>query len=254
MEMKGLTGGFYRLSEWVMRLSAINLLWIACSLPVIFLLFAQFVFLTQQPETVIHTLYEVIAALMLPLIIAPFTFYPATSAMFSMARKWALGDLDIPLFKSYFRFFKANYKQAMLGGITFNLLLIVLLVNVQFYADQTSTLLSALNWLFLLFLVIVLAAIVNFFCYLAHFEMTFGQLLKNSLLFTIARPMNTIYVLAANGAIIYISFFKFTFLIVFFMGTIAAIVTFWGFLRSMQRIQDKIEKLHEEQEEAVDPK
>jgi len=247
VEMKGVVGGFYRISEWIMRLSAINLLWIICSLPVVFLVFSQVLFLTQQPEISIQSIYELIAALILPIIVAPFTFYPATSAVFSMARKWAIGDVDIPLFKSFFRYFKSNYKHAMLGGIFFNVVLIVLLVNIQFYADQQS-MFSVLNYLFLLLLAILVAGIVNFFCYLSHFEMPLKSLLKNSMLFTVARPMNTLYILLTNFAIIYISFFKFTFLIPFFMGSIMAIVSFWGFYRSILRIQDKLDRQREREE------
>ena len=38
MEMRGMMGGFYKISEWIMRLSVTNLLWIVCSLPIWYLL------------------------------------------------------------------------------------------------------------------------------------------------------------------------------------------------------------------------
>ncbi len=254
MEMKGLMGGFYRISEWIMRLSGINLLWLICSLPFVFLIFSQLLYLAGQTDQVVYSsLYEVLAGLLIPMAVAPFTLFPATSAMFSVARKWAMGDGDIPIFKSYFRYYKANYKQAMLGGLFFVIAFIVIVINIQFYADQQSGL-AVLNYVFLFLLLLLLGAMFNFFCYMAHFEMGFGGILKNSLLFTIARPFNTVYMLFMNIAVMYISFFKFTFLIPFFMGSLIAIVSFWGFLRSIQRIQDKAERLREKEEEEQESK
>jgi uncharacterized membrane protein YesL len=247
MEMKGLMGGFYRISEWIMRLAGINLLWIICSLPFVFLMFSQLLYIAGQTEVAYGSLYELLAGMLIPLIVAPFTLFPATSAMFSVARKWAMGDGDIPIFKSYFRYYKSNYKQAMFGGLFFCITFVIIVINIQFYADQ-QTGFAVLNYIFLFLLALLGAAFFNFFCYMAHFEMNFWGILKNSLLFTIARPFNTLYMLFMNIAIIYISFFRFTFLIPFFMGSLIAIVSFWGFLRSIQRIQDKAERLREKQE------
>ena len=100
--MRGLMGGFYRISEWIMRLAAINLLWVVCSIPFAFIVLTAFV-----SEASAFYSYMVIA-----LIISPFTLFPATSAMFGVARKWVMGELDIPLFRTYFRIYKENYRQS----------------------------------------------------------------------------------------------------------------------------------------------
>src|SRR5690606_17151892 len=122
--------------------------------------------------------YELLAGLLIPMVIAPFTLFPATSAMFSVARKWATGEGDIPIFKSYFQYYKSNYKQAMLGGIFFVLAFIIIVINIQFYADQNSGL-AILNYVFLFLMVLLAGALFNFFCYLSHFEMNFLGILKN---------------------------------------------------------------------------
>lgn len=248
MEMRGLMGGFYRISEWIMRLSAINLLWIFCSLPFVFLLIAQLLFLSSQAEPVIDNVYKLIGFMLPPLITMPFTLFPASAAMFSVARKWIMGDEDIPLFRSYFRYFKANYKASMIGGLFFVVMLIVLLVNLQFYAD-TNSWLSSFRLLFLVFIVILLASAINFLSFVSHFEMTTWMLIKNSIFFTIGRPLTTIYLLASNFAILYISTVQFQFLIPFFMGSLMAIVSFWGFYRVINKLREKEEERMKQQEE-----
>lgn len=251
MEMRGMMGGFYRMSEWIMRLSAVNLMWVLCSIPVLFLIYLQLVVMTEvsnQPGFEQFTLYDIVLSplVLIMAVIAPFTFFPGTAALFSMTRKWIMGDTDIKLIRSFFGFFKANFKQAMMGGFFFGIAFIILLINLQFYFEQT-TWMANLYLVFIVFLLVMVGVMFNFFCYLAHFEMPFWQMLRNSLLFTIARLFNTVTIIVMNGLILYISLFKFTFLIPFFMVSFMGIITFWSFYRSILRIQEKVER----QEEAL---
>jgi uncharacterized membrane protein YesL len=251
MEMRGLMGGFYRISEWIMRLSAINLLWIICSLPFFVLIFSQMFVISQQEEIVITTTYDLLGYLLIPMILAPFTLFPATAAMFAVARKWIMGDEDVPLLRTFFRNFKATYKASMFGGIFYNFLLIVLLINLQFYSER-NTALAVLTYLFIVLMVILGASAINFFSFVSHFEMTTWSLIKNSVFFTIGRPLTTIYILMVNSVILYVSLFKFPFLIPFFMGSLIAIASFWSFYRVVRKIQEKAEEEAKEvtQEEA----
>ena len=239
MELKGFAGGFYRMSEWIMRLSAINLLWILCSLPVAFLVFLQLMAVVNMEAPNLFALAFNLFGLA-ALLVAPFTFFPATSAMFSVARKWVTGDADVPLFRSFFRYFRENYKPALLGGFVFELLYAVFLVNFQFYSEQTNWL-GSLNLVFLVFLALLAAAALNYFCYVAHFDLPFGKLLRNSVLITIAKLPNTLSILIVNGALLYLSFKpRLMFLALFFTGSLVALFTFWSFHRMVTRIQEKI--------------
>lgn len=252
MEMKGLAGGFYRISEWIMRLSVINLLWLLVSIPVLFVAGSQLFWIleNQADETTLWSfLFNPIV-----LVLAPLTFFPATSAMFSVARKWVTGDADVPLFRSFFRYFRENYKMSLLGGLVFELLYVVFLVNFQFYTNQTNWL-GNLNLVFLVFLLLLVAVVFNFFCYVAHFDLPFAKLLRNSVLITIAKLPNTLTILVINGLILYISFRpKLLFLSFFFTGSVMAMFTFWSFNRMVSKIQQKIAEREEAEAEATDEK
>ena len=39
--------------------------------------------------------------------------------MFTVARKWVMGEMDVPLFHTFFRDYKENYVQSMIGGIIY---------------------------------------------------------------------------------------------------------------------------------------
>lgn len=250
MEMKGLAGGFYRISEWIMRLSVINLLWLLCSLPVIFVAGSQLFWILQNQADETVTLWQFLFNPIV-LVLAPLTFFPATSAMFSVARKWVTGDVDVPLFRSFFRYFRENYKASLLGGLVFELLYVVFLVNFQFYSNQTNWL-GNLNLVFLVFVVLLVAVVLNYFCYVAHFDLPFMKLLRNSVLITIAKLPNTLTILVINGLILYVSFRpKLLFLSFFFTGSVMAMFTFWSFNRMVNKIQEKIAEREEAEDEAT---
>lgn len=241
LEFRGIMGGFYKISEWIMRLSVINVLWVVCSFPFFYLVLAGLIAVSENPDVGMQSL-TLIA------IVTPFTLFPATAATFTIARKWVTGDADVPLFKTYFRGYKENYLQSMLGGIFFILFYVILYVNYTFYLKQSSTL-SLLSVLFIILLVILTCAMFHFFSLMVHFHMKFFQLLKNAVLITIGNPITTILLIVTNAAIIYISATKFTFLIPFFMGSLLATVSFFYFHRIFDKIKSRSEREQKEQEE-----
>ncbi|MEW9698511.1 YesL family protein [Paenibacillus sp. SI8] len=242
MEFRGVMGGLYKISEWIMRLSVINLLWMLCSIPVFFFGFMGLV--SQSQDALISTL-PILAVL------APFTFFPATAAMFTVTRKWVTGEEDVPLLKTYFRGYKENYVQSMVGGIFFIIIFAIIIVNYFFYIKQGSSL-KILAVLFIAFTVIATIALFNFFSIMVHLHMKIFQIFKNSILITIGNPINSIVLLLCNGAIVYICLTKLNFfLVVFFMGSIVATFSFWQFNRSFTKLQIKQQELEEKEQQKL---
>lgn len=252
MEPRGLMGGFYRISEWIMRLAVINLLWIICSLPFVIVAFMTIIgYVPSLSEADIEK-YGALQLLMMPIIIicvlAPFTLFPATAAMFAVARKWVMGETDVALFKTYFRGYKDNYKQSMLGGILYTLLFVIMIVDFMVYKEQ----LNMVSYIFLAFLALLGASLFNFFSMLVHYHMKTFQLLKNAVLITIGKPFRSLSTAIMCGFVIYLSIFKFTFLIPFFMGSIIAYLAFWNFNIIYTKLQEQAEKMKRSEEEAAE--
>lgn len=235
MEPRGLMGGFYRISEWIMRLSVINILWLICSIP--FLFFAWGILISTD----VSQMYSMLIAMA---VVAPFTFFPATAAMFAVARKWVMGESDVALFKTFFRGYKENYKQSMLGGIIYTLLLVIMIVDFIVYREQ----MNLLSYIFIAFLFLLVVSLFNYFSMLVHYHMKTFQLLKNAVLITIGKPFRSLSTALMSGAVVYFST-KFTFLIPFFMGSIIAYLSFWNFYLIYQKLQDQAEKARLAEEE-----
>ncbi|MGG1518365.1 DUF624 domain-containing protein [Paenibacillus oryzisoli] len=244
MEFKGVMGGLYKISEWIMRFSVINLLWIICSIPVFFLFFMGLVSLNEHPDA-LKTMLLPIGAL------TPFTLFPATTAMFAVARKWVTGEEDVSLLKTFFRGYKENYVQSMIGGIFYVLVFTIISVNYFFYLKQGNSL-KILAVLFIAFTIIMIISLFNFFSIIVHLHMKIFQIIKNSVLISIGNPINSIVLLICNGLIVYICVTKFNFfLVVFFMGSIVATFSFWQFNRSFTKLQMKQQELEEKEQQRL---
>lgn len=241
MEMNGLMGGLYRISEWIMRFSVINVLWVIFGAPVFFFAYTILRLLVTGPEELIWF------PLILMGVISPFIWFPATAAMFSVARKWVLGDVDVPLFKTFIRSYKENYVQSMFGGIIYTVLIFLMVINFRFYSGLESDF-KVLSILFLMLSILISVSLFHFFSILSHLHMKTLQIVKNAIMITLGRPLTTIMIGMTNGFILYISFFHFTFLIPFFMGSVIAYMSFFHFHRMFQKFQDK----HSEDEENED--
>jgi len=246
MEMRGLMGGFYKISEWIMRLSVTNVLWIICSSPFIYLLVSALLMEKQD---------QILGGLTIALISAPFFLFPATSAMFTLARKWVMGEVDVPLFKTFFRGYKENFKQSLIGGLIYALLFIIMIVDFRVYLNGLSSL-QLLSYIFIGLTILLFVSLFNFFSMIVHYHMGTLQLIKNAVLLTIGRPFRSLGTAITCGFILYISFYRFTFLIPFFMGSLIAVVAFFNFygvytkLQAMQDAQKEAEDAESRPEEA----
>lgn len=99
MEFKGAMGGIYRITEWISRIAFSNILWALCSIPFLFAGIMKILMLGSEaggPNEQIM-LNWVLG------VFAPFTVFPATSALFTVVRKWVMGNTDVSTFRTFFR-------------------------------------------------------------------------------------------------------------------------------------------------------
>lgn len=235
-------GGFYRISEWIMRFSVTNVLWLLCSSPFFFFLLVKLLVMQQ------NFLNESITMNWMMGIVAPFTLFPATAAMFSVARKWVMGETDVKLLGTFFKSYKENYKQAMVGGIFYTLLFVIMYVDYTVYMTQLKSF-QAIGFVMLGFLIVLFVSLFNFFSMVSHYHMKTVQLVKNSILLTLLRPLRIIMTTVVSGAILYFSLFKWPFLLIFFSGAIIAYYAFFNFYAVFQKMQEQHERAQEQAEE-----
>ncbi|MCF2943226.1 YesL family protein [Paenibacillus tarimensis] len=236
MEMRGLMGGFYKISEWIMRLSVTNVLWVICSLPFLYLLLVP-LFFSQ-------TIEQLISGLLVSALAAPFFFFPATAALFTVARKWVMGEVEAPLLKTFFRGYKENYVKSMLGGLLYTLIFVIIGVDYWVYYSGMEGL-QLLSYIFMGIGILLVISLFNFFSMIVHYHMKTVQLVKNAILITIGRPIRAVSTVVIAAAAIFISI-NFTFLFPFFTGSVIAYMAFFNFYQVFLKLKEQQEKQEQE--------
>jgi uncharacterized membrane protein YesL len=221
--MQNIMGGFYRISEWIMRFSVTNILWLLFNLPVIFFL----VNLLLSKQTFL-SLFIVVPMVLL----VPFLFFPATAALFSCARDWVMDQEGSTLIGRYLKYYKENYKKSTLGGLILTGLWVILLMD-YFYVKDIST---PLTFVFIAFGLILYVYTINFFSVNAHYEIRLSNLFKKAFLITVGSPILLLVVLGSGLALLYVSMSGPLFILLFFAGSLVAFLSFSAFYRSYLRL------------------
>lgn len=213
----GLMGGLFTLCEWFMKFTVVNLLWLLVNIPIVFLGLNMFVL--GRVDTIVIFLTLIV-------VLAPFVFFPATTAMFGMVRDWVIKDRDEGmLVKAYFRYYKENYKRSIINGTILTAIWVIWAVDVYFFYQNNV-------YLFILFLtmgIVLYIFTINLFSVTVHYDMRVRESIKNAFLITIGSPVLFIAIAISSGLIIYMSFNVLLFLLPFFTGSLIAYLSFAAF-------------------------
>ncbi|MRN52792.1 YesL family protein [Paenibacillus monticola] len=248
MEFKGAMGGLYRITEWISRIAFSNILWALCSVPFLLVAVLKVIMLgsgTGGPNEQI-TLNWALG------ILAPFTVFPATAALFTVVRKWVMGNTDVSTFRTYFQGYKENYVKSMLGGVIYTLLFVVMYVDVTVYMTQMANF-KIVGILMLVLMIILFISMFNFFSIIVHYQMTFKEVVTNSILLTIARPIRVFSTLVGAAVLVYIGL-RYPALYFICIPTLIAMVAFFNFYATYNKLQLQVEKKKLEEQEAEEKK
>lgn len=229
MEYKGFSGVFYQIAVWIMRFTTTNLLWFLFNLPIAYL--ALNLLLVKNVD-------ELISLVTIIIFLTPFVFFPATTAMFGIARKWVTNQ-DIKLLSSFWKYYKENYIRSMTGGMI--LVLIWVMVFINYYLFLNSNLNSLFSWFFFGLAFLLTICTLHFFSITVHMKIRLFRSLRNSFFITVGNPLLSLQIGIMTGAIIYLSFNIITFLIPFFMGSLIAYLSFASFYKYFTRLQAEAE-------------
>ncbi|WP_433943698.1 YesL family protein [Paenibacillus sp. SN-8-1] len=246
MDTRGLMGGLYKITEWITRIAASNILWLICSIPFFFVVINKillFQTMPNQPETLTYWLMAVLA---------PVTLFPATSALFAVTRKWVMGEEDVSVWRTFFRGYKENYKQSLIGGIFYTLLCVIMIVDYKVYMnmDQFPGA-KVIGIVMLIFMFILFISLFNFFSMVVHYHMGIKQIIKNSVLLTMVRPLRMLSTVICAGVLVAITI-KFLFLILVGLGSLMAFVAFFNFYGTYTKMQEMADKQNQAVEDKLD--
>jgi uncharacterized membrane protein YesL len=170
MDTSGFLGSLNKLLEWISRLAFLNLLWISFSL--------------------------------LGLII--FGFFPATVAMFAVARKWMLGNDEMSIFKTFWTAYKREFLKSNILGVIIVAIGLVLYIDFQFVQHAANSFASFLYVPFFIITLIFISMLFYIIPIFVHYDMKLSQVIKNSFFVMIMNPLSTFYMLIGSFGILFV--------------------------------------------------
>lgn len=223
LELKGITGVFYTMSEWIMRFSGINLLWFLISLPFFIL------FVTVEMSSPAGLAFFGVAGWLF----ATFLFFPATAVVFSVTRDWIVEEDYSSIAKKYFSHLKTDYKENAKMGAVFALVWLVWYYG-YFYTEQNS-----LAFLFMVTGLALFIYTVNFLSISSHYRMSAAAKAKNAFFLSAGRPLTSLFIAAGSAVIVWLSTTQLLWLFPLLTCSMIAFLSFSAFYRVTQKITEK---------------
>jgi uncharacterized membrane protein YesL len=201
--MNGFVAGYYKLALWITRLAYLNALWI---------------------------LFTIIG-------IGLFGFFPATSGMFEVVRKWVQGENDIPIYKHFWKTFKKEFIKINLMGYMFVSIGYFLTIEFMILRNQEHITYLIASFGVLGLLIIYLIILLYLFPIYSEFELKFFHYIKWSVFIGIAHPILTIFLAGIIIVIVYFIYITIPVLLFLFGGSVSAFILTWGASQAFNNIQ-----------------
>ncbi|GAB3058964.1 YesL family protein [Virgibacillus ainsalahensis] len=205
--MNSLANGLYTILEWIMKFAYINVLW------VLFTLAGGVIF----------------------------GIFPSTIAMFSIIRKWLTVNPDIPVFKTFWEYFKQEFLKSNRLGIV--IIFISLLVGLDIYYIQSSSN-DMLTWTYIpLFAFILLFIFFLFYLFpvFVHYDLKVRHIMKHAFLIMLISPVHLLLMILCLASLYFVMYLL-PATAVIFGGSAYAFITMWLSLHAFNRIQQKQER------------
>jgi uncharacterized membrane protein YesL len=168
METNVSTGGIYRLCHGIMNLIYLNLLWI---------------------------LFSVLGLIV-------FGLFPSTIAMFVVIRKKLRGEEDIPIFKTFWHYYRQEFLKANLMGLVMFMVGYLLYIDVQYFQSLSGLIPLLFYFIFLSLLIVYVITLIYSFTVFVHFDLSIFGVIKTALFISLTRPIASI-TLGLWGAVVY---------------------------------------------------
>lgn len=137
----------------------------------------------------------------------------------------------------------------MLGGIIYTLLFVIMYVDVTVYMTQMANF-KIVGILMLVLMIILFVSMFNFFSIVVHYQMTFKEVVTNSILLTIARPIRVFSTLIGSAVLLYIGL-RYPVLYALCIPTFIAMLAFFNFYATYNKLQLQVEKKKLAEEQAA---
>ncbi|WP_456274665.1 YesL family protein [Bacillus sp. AK031] len=161
--------GLFSLTEWVAKFAYINLLWMGFTI----------------------------------LGLGVFGLFPATASLFTILRKWIMGESELPVFRTFWHTYRKEFFKANGLGIVVVMLAGLLFVDL-YYMDNSGNGLQVTHIPLYMLILAVGMIILYIFPVYVHFDVRFIQLFKNAFLIMLVNPVSNLIMIVGVGSAIFV--------------------------------------------------
>lgn len=226
MQDSGVMGLLYTITDWIMRLSFINMFWVITNLPLI-----AIILLIALEPTNQHNVFLIIPLILL----LPILFFPGSVASLAVIRDQIL---QVEQAEGFWRHYKRNFRQAFTSGTILTCIWIVWIID-YLYLRSLSDLLGVLM---IILGMLLLAYTLIYMSLSVHFHMGNLELFKNAFFITLGSPLLVCAILIIQLLIVLLSM-RYLFLLPFFSVAISLYVSFYLINRYTVKIKRRAMEL-----------
>lgn len=197
-----LTSGLYQLSEWITRLAYLNILWI------------------------LFTLFGLII----------FGIFPATASVFAVIRHWIKGEEGMPIFKTFWSEYKANFISTQIIGYILVIIGAILYFDYHFFSGQEGIIFGGIKILTGSVIFIYILVVLYIFPVFVHFKLKLFEYIKNALLISLSQLLLSIVMFIGTG-LLYYAFFSISGLLIIFGISLPAYWISWVAQHVLKKIE-----------------
>lgn len=164
--------------------------------------------------------------------------FPSTTALHSVTRQWLLGKSDIPVFQTFWKYYRQEFWKSNRLGIA--VIIIVAIAAIDIWYIQSNAM-DQFTWISIpLFAYMLLSVFFLFFIFpvFAHYELPVLRQVKNAFLIMLISPLH-IGLIVICFASLYFVVQAFPAVLFIFGASLYAFITMWISLHRFQRIQGK---------------
>jgi uncharacterized membrane protein YesL len=159
MERNRLLTGIYNLCKWITHFAYMNILW------VLFTLLGGVVF----------------------------GIIPSTVAMFAIARKTAMGEEDIPVFKTYWGTYRSEFLRSNLLGLILTVMGLVWYFDLHFFRQFEGSIYTLMNFAMMMLGMVFFILLIYVFPVYVHYDLKLYQYLTYALKIGFLRPSSVVF-------------------------------------------------------------
>jgi uncharacterized membrane protein YesL len=166
-----------------------------------------------------------------------FGIIPSTVAMFAIARKTAMGEEDIPVFKTYWGTYRSEFLRSNLLGLILTVMGLVGYFDLHFFRQFEGSIYTLMNFAMMMLGMVFFILLIYVFPVYVHYDLKLYQYLTYALKIGFLRPSSVVFMFVGTICTYYfliylpglIPLFGITFFVYFNM---------WIALKSFQNIEE----------------